>query len=598
MPSYASDRPWPGASSWSDPLSRDALEAVAQGSRRMIGFQVCAINVLHRDRFRTVAVAGDDEAREALMDSELESTVLLYELTRADRWGTRFRFVPAERAGQGRAWGWSPVVEKPLVGDAWDPEDLLIAPLFDGPGEMIGMLSVDVSVDGLRPGPEIHSSLDAYAEQVELTLRVALDRDEVAERERLGGVVRDIVRIAMGSTSLPNIWANCERPVLEGFAAREVWAHQILGEDHFSPSHPFSEVSELRMASREVAQKMWAEQAVRPRGMRKTTPEYRCVDMTPEAVEVLASHDADRLLMVPLGSGEECVGLLTLVRGRTDPPWSTTEQRLALVLGHDFGHALFTAWSNEQREDLVVRLRETNESRKNLVATLTHELKSPITVLRAHLESLEEPGEDQLPRALPPMRRAVTRLTTMVDDLLLLARLQATATPVLRQPVDLTEIAAQALAEYADVAALNGQQISLESDEADPDSWWALADPNDLRVVASNLVSNALKYTPTGGRVRLRVAREGPDHIVLDCIDDGIGIASEDVAALFEEFVRAEDPRARSQPGAGLGLSIVRRLVHLNNGRIEVDSELNGGSTFRVLLPRSDAGTAEAAELP
>lgn len=556
----------------------------------MVGFRVCAINVLHRDRYRTVAVAGDVGAREALMDSEIEATALLYELTRGDRWGERFRFVPAERSEKGRTWGWNPVLDKPLDDDAWKPEDLLIAPLFGGVGEMIGMLSVDVAVDGLRPGPEIYPLLDAYAEQVELTLRVALDRDQVAQRERLGGVVRNIVHVAMGSTSLADIWANCERPLLEGFAAREVWVHQFLGEDRLSLAHPFSNVPDLQRASREVAENMWAEQTVRPRGMRKTTPEYFCADMAPEAVQALASHDADRLLMIPLGSRERCVGLLTLVRGRTDLPWSETEERFALVLAHDFGHALFAAWSSEQREELVERLRETNESRKNLVATLTHELKSPITVLRAHLENLEEPGRDGFSRALPPMRRAVTRLTTMVDDLLLLARLQTTVSPVLRQPVDLTELAAQALAEYADVAALNGQQIRLECDESDSGSWWAIADPDDLRVVASNLVSNALKYTPTGGRVRLRVAREGPDHIVLECADDGIGIDAEDMAKLFEEFVRAEDPRARSQPGAGLGLSIVRRLVHLNSGRIEVSSELNGGSTFRVVLPLGSVG--------
>ncbi len=555
----------------------------------MVGFRICAINVLHCDRFRTVAVAGNDDAREALMDSEVESTVLLYELTRADRWGQRFRFVPAERAGKGRAWGWTFETERPLEGDAWDPEDLLIAPLFDGGGEMIGMVSVDVSVDGLRPGPELHPFLDAYAEQVELTLRVALDRDEVAERERLGGVVRGIVRTAMESASLPDIWANCEQPLREGFAAREVWAHQIVGGEALSASHPFVGWPELQAASREVAQKMWAEQAVRPRGLGKPTPEYRWMAMEPEMVEVLTAYDARRLLMVPLGSGEECVGMLTLVRDRSDPPWSATEQRLALVLGHDLGHALFTAWSTEQREELVVRLRELNESRENLVSTLTHELKSPITVLRAHLEYLgDEAGADQLPRALPAMGRAVTRLSTMVDDLLLLARLQTTAVPNLRQAVDLTEIAAQALSEYADVAAVNGLQLSMEIDEADPDSWWALADPDDLRVVVSNLLSNALKYTPPDGQIRLRVARFGEDHVAIECTDDGIGIDPEGLSSLFEEFVRAEDPRARAKPGAGLGLSIVRRLVHLNGGQVEVDSALNEGSTFRVVLPRTE----------
>lgn len=560
MPSYAADRPWPGASNWSNQLSRDALHALARGSFRMAGFQTCVINVIHRDCFRVVAVAGDDATRNALMDSEVESKILLFELTRADRWGERFWFVPAERAGRGRAFGWTTDRAKRPEANAWDQEDLLLAPLLYGDGEMIGMLSVNAALDGLRPGPEAHDALDAYAEQIELALRVALDRDEVGERARLGGVVRSIVRAATGAVNVPDVWRTCHKPLLRGFAAREIWVHHLSGEESLSEDHPLGRCLALRAASRETAEKMWTDQQVHTRGLGKPSPEYAGHEHCEKTLEARVAHDSDRLLVVPLGSSEECVALLTLVRGRTDPSWSATEQRMARRLGKDLGHAILTSWATEQREQLLTMLREANESRENVVATLTHELKSPITVLRAHLETLEKPDSAQMPHALPAMGRAVSRLTSMVDDLLLLTRLWTT-TPAARTPVDLTEVAAQTIAEYSDVVAVSGLQMRLDAVEEDPDSWWAVANPDDLRMALSNLVSNAIKYTPSGGKVVLRVGRENDDEVVVECSDDGIGIDDGDLDELFDEFVRSDDPRARAPPSRNASEVLVHAPV-------------------------------------
>jgi len=112
----------------------------------------------------------------------------------------------------------------------------------------------------------------------------------------------------------------------------------------------------------------------------------------------------------------------------------------------------------------------------------------------------------------------------------------------------------------------------------------ALGDADELDRVCANLVSNAVKYTPEGRSVTVSLARVG-DQVVLECSDEGIGISTSDQEQLFTEFYRSSNPEAIAQPGTGLGLAIVSRIVGRHHGRIEVESSLGKGSTFRVYLP-------------
>jgi signal transduction histidine kinase len=108
--------------------------------------------------------------------------------------------------------------------------------------------------------------------------------------------------------------------------------------------------------------------------------------------------------------------------------------------------------------------------------------------------------------------------------------------------------------------------------------------PEELLMAVGNVYANAVKYTPDGGRIDVAIERRGPD-VVLSVADTGIGIASGDLATLFDEFDRSSNPDAKRRPGSGLGLAIVRRVMARHHGRVEVDSELGRGSTFRLVVP-------------
>jgi signal transduction histidine kinase len=182
--------------------------------------------------------------------------------------------------------------------------------------------------------------------------------------------------------------------------------------------------------------------------------------------------------------------------------------------------------------------------------------------------------------AVAAIRRGGDRIERVVADLLALHG-TADAVPASGGRVDLGALAAEVVALNAALAASLGTDLRVVRP---PEPVVAGGDAGDVDHVVTNLVSNALKYTPAGGRVVVSVASVDGEA-TLAVTDDGIGIAAEDLPRLFEEFYRSADPAAAGQPGTGLGLAIVRRFVERHGGRVEVDSELGVGSTFRVILP-------------
>jgi signal transduction histidine kinase len=179
------------------------------------------------------------------------------------------------------------------------------------------------------------------------------------------------------------------------------------------------------------------------------------------------------------------------------------------------------------------------------------------------------------------MDRASGRLSRVINDLLLLSRVDDPTTPVVAVPVDLHAV----LEDVLDVNAVSARNKELAIQVVAPEGpVLALGDHDELDRVCANLVSNAIKYTPPGRSITVTLDRMG-DRVLLSCEDEGIGISPADQDQLFSEFFRSANPEAYSQPGTGLGLAIVQRIVHRHDGRITVDSELGKGSTFTVDLP-------------
>jgi two-component system phosphate regulon sensor histidine kinase PhoR len=234
-------------------------------------------------------------------------------------------------------------------------------------------------------------------------------------------------------------------------------------------------------------------------------------------------------------------------------------------------------------------LRRLETIRRDFVANVSHELKTPLTAIRGMVETLLEVGQD--PRAaLPPERQLrflgriaeqTGRLEGMVADLMALARLEDQRTGADRQVLDLCAVAVKAAAALEPAA--QRRSIALRVDVPD-DEVPVLGDAGALRRLVDNLLDNALKYTDDGGRVRLRLRSER-GSAVLDVQDSGIGIPPEHRERVFERFYRVDAARTRERGGSGLGLAIVKHVALRHGGAVAVDSQPGEGSTFTVRLP-------------
>jgi signal transduction histidine kinase len=243
----------------------------------------------------------------------------------------------------------------------------------------------------------------------------------------------------------------------------------------------------------------------------------------------------------------------------------------------------------------VTRESEAERMRAALVASVSHELRSPLTSITGYTDTLlhHGPWDESLQREfLEAVAGSSARLTALVDNLLDAATLEAGALRLLREPVRVERIAERVLAQRRLLAG--ACTLHLDSRPGLP-----LADADPLRIeqVIANLVDNAIKYSPTGGAIRVRVDASTRDELVVSVADQGQGIAPDHVQHLFERFYRV-DVGERRVKGAGLGLYICKSLVESHGGRIWVDSEPERGSTFAFTLRTLAEAIDEQAPLP
>jgi signal transduction histidine kinase len=232
----------------------------------------------------------------------------------------------------------------------------------------------------------------------------------------------------------------------------------------------------------------------------------------------------------------------------------------------------------------VTSERAVNNLKDEFVATVSHELRTPLTSIIGYLE-LVLAGEagaltEEQRRFLQVVDRNASRLLGLVGDLLFVGQVEAGRLVLERRPVDLFEVAADALAAARPLAEEKGLELRAEVDPVE--GVWG--DAKRLAQVLDNLLSNAIKFTPEGGRVCLRVRAEGT-RVVIEVEDTGIGIPESERDRLFERFFRTSTAREQAIPGSGLGLSVARLIVEGHGGRIDVSSSEGEGSTFHVELP-------------
>ena len=234
----------------------------------------------------------------------------------------------------------------------------------------------------------------------------------------------------------------------------------------------------------------------------------------------------------------------------------------------------------------VTRLRKLEEVRKEFVANVSHELKTPITSIKGFLETLMDGGALDEPesarRFLTIIQRQSDRLASIIDDLLYLSRLEYEERKVALQTVDLSGLVQRCAANFEHVAAARGISLQVHLEASAP---VVLGDGSLLARAIDNLVDNAIKYSPDGRPIELAV-RDGDGDLLLQVTDQGIGIPEEHLPRISERFYRVDTARSREMGGTGLGLAIVKHIARVHSGTLQIESKPGVGSRFTIQLPR------------
>ena len=232
----------------------------------------------------------------------------------------------------------------------------------------------------------------------------------------------------------------------------------------------------------------------------------------------------------------------------------------------------------------ITQQKVAEEARHAFVAQATHELRTPLTNIRLYVETAIEDGEKDpkmRSKCLNVINGETRRLERIVGEMLSVAEIEAGSFKLKTDDVTLATIFEELEADYT--AQAKEKKIKLTFN-LPPKLPQLKGDRDKIVLALHNLVGNALKYTPDGGRVEVTVSGKGK-HLVVEVQDSGIGISPEDAERIFERFYRAKDPRVGKITGTGLGLTIAREVVRLHGGDITVDSQVNQGSTFTMSLP-------------
>jgi heavy metal sensor kinase len=300
---------------------------------------------------------------------------------------------------------------------------------------------------------------------------------------------------------------------------------------------------------------------------------------------------------LPVAVAVAVSGGFVLVRRALEPVERIT-RKAEEITQHNLSERLPVVQSGDELERLSVslnhminRLEDAIHGSKQFVADASHELRTPLTVMRGELESLAQDAQlrRETRETLGSVLEEVERLAKIVESLFALSRLDAGEAHAEWLRFDLAELAATTAEQMSLLAEDKQVRVDCESTPGVT----VEGDRARLKQVIVNLLDNAIKYTPRGGRVRLSVRRES-GYAVLDVADDGIGIPAEALPHVFKRFYRVDTSRSREQGGAGLGLAIVESICTAHGAIVEVASAPGRGSRFRVRQPLAGEAAAHA----
>jgi signal transduction histidine kinase len=289
------------------------------------------------------------------------------------------------------------------------------------------------------------------------------------------------------------------------------------------------------------------------------------------------------LLAVPLQIQDRRIGVLEAVNKRGGGEFSQEDVETLMALAAQAAVAIENARLVGALQQAYDRLGQLDRLKSQFIAIASHELRTPLSLILLYAAMLQQQLGDAAETQLDAVQRAAMRLKNIIDTMLNLRYLETGRMDLAATHFDLRDEVGAACEDYEALAGTG--DLVLEADL--PDEAVAIyADREKLRVVLDNLISNAVKFTPTGGRVWVTLCERG-DEVELSVADSGVGIPPEELERVFERFYQIESHLTRRHGGMGLGLSIVKELVELHGGRVRAESDPDRGSRFVVVLPVS-----------
>jgi signal transduction histidine kinase len=439
---------------------------------------------------------------------------------------------------------------------------LLVAPLHAPDGELLGVLTTEGPVDIAHPPPGTCELVELYAEQARLALTGLRRQDVLTERLRLSYAGQAVLQGAAAAEDVPSLLESVAGSLGEMMRARGAWTCAELepGVHAEGASYP-----------PEVAERLGADVGT-------------LLQLTDESAPLLGRLAAvtghEQALLAAIGDGTGTRGALLVLRRVEDEPWSEGDREALFALGRRLGTVADQVKGRRRDQEIVRELVRLDHYRRDLVASITHDLKTPLTAIALNTELLESDGRlaEAGSHPVAAIRRSADRLSNLVDDLLAMARAEEGADNLVE--VDLVQMLRDACEHAETEARLRRVGFDLDT----PKELWAEVDPNALARVFANLVGNAVKFSLPRGRVGLHLSRTD-DAVEFRCSDEGIGIPPDRLETIFDISRRTPDARSEELPGSGIGLAICARIVTRLGGLITVDSTQGQGSTFTVRIP-------------
>lgn len=291
-------------------------------------------------------------------------------------------------------------------------------------------------------------------------------------------------------------------------------------------------------------------------------------------------------MSVPLIRYDELVGVLNLNETDGRRRFSDEDLRALGFFAEHAAIAIGNAKLFEQERETIARLEDLDRLKSDFVATVSHELKTPLTAIIGSAQTLtrrrDRMNEEQQANMVTMIERQGNRLLRLVEDVLTAARIESGAPRMRRELVDLKDVCEFVVASIRQVDIGEGREIVIQTEPERPQVW---GDVGAIQQIVSNLVENACKYSEPETKVGVFVT-ELPDEAILQIADRGYGMSEEEIATIFDRFRQVDQSSTRASGGVGLGLYIVKSLVEAHNGTIEVESESGRGTTFSVRFPK------------